>query len=222
MQLAVIIYHTHTQHPPHMHPTPPPHTHTTPPPHTQRQNWKMATDGKSRIPKFSFGFRRTKVQDEPSAPSPDPPSIIRSATPTNPPASRSAESSPKVSRSKSLRLPRPTKYGLKSHSQSSITESNQNGYNGDNDLVPDVKSVKLNISRNSLSPRGRSLTVSGHMSSSSNQSSRSNSPSVSVSTGAGTEKRKLVPKSEAVQSSSQADEVSARCVSSYCLISISR
>ena len=195
------LSHAHTQR----HPSTHPHTHT----HTEAKLKKMATDGKSRIPKFSFGFRRTtKVQDEPSAPlTLEPPSIVRSATPTNPPASRSAESSPKVSRSKSLRLPRPTKYGLKSHSQSSIPEPNQNRYNGDNDLVPDVKSVKLNISRNSLSPRGRSLTVSGHMSSSSNQSSRSNSPSVSTASG-GSEKRRLVPKSDGVQSLSQADEVS--------------
>ena len=110
--------------------------------------------------------------------------IHRSATPTNPPSgSKSAESSPKVSRSKSLRIPRPAKYSLKSQSQTTITESRHNGFSGDDDLVPDMKSIgRL---EHSSSPRGRSQTIT---SSSSNHSSRSNSPSVS-SGGTVTDKR---------------------------------
>ncbi len=165
----------------------------------------------SRIPKFSFGFRRSKVEDEQQSQQlPEPTSINRSATPTNPSPSRSAESSPKVARSKSLRLPRPQKYGLKSSSQSSVTENHQNGYNND-DLVPDVKSVKSvrGTSEGLLSPRGRSLTVSGHVTSSSNQSSRSNSPSVSsITSSTSSEKRRLGVKIEGGPNLSQGDPTS--------------
>ncbi len=162
----------------------------------------------SRIPKFGFGFRRSKVEDEQQQ-SVEPTNINRSATPTDPLASRSAESSPKVARSKSLRLPRPQKYGLKSSSQSSISEANRNGYSNNEDgLVPDVKSVKSlrPPSDGLLAPRGRSYTVSSHVTSSSNQSSRSNSPSV---TSVSVERRRVGVKLEGGHTLSQGEPSSS-------------
>ena len=171
----------------------------------------MASEGKvvghSKLPKFSFSFRRTKKEgasdSSSSSPEHQPQSNIgRSVTPTNSVSgSRSApgsnESSPKVSRSKSLRLPRPTRYGLKSHSQSSISDTKQNGYSHDedNDIYPDTKTVHVPNTRSGyprakshlgtsdgnlrVSPRGRSQTISAG-SSSSNPSSRSSSPGTVV------------------------------------------
>ena len=167
--------------------------------------------GHSKLPRFSFGFRRTKkdgaTHSNSSSPEHQPQSNIgRSATPTDLKisGSRSApgsnESSPKVSRSKSLRLPRSTYRGLKSHSQSSISEAKQNGFSHDEDedMYPDTKTVhvpnmKSGYSKSKsqtsagdghlrLSPRGRSMTISAG-SSSSNPSSRSSSPGNSTVTG---------------------------------------
>lgn len=83
---------------------------------------------KSRIPKFSFGFKKPSpktngIASEGNSPRGMPTQQVRAATPTGiQSAPGSNNTSPNLSRSKSLRVPRSTHYNLKSYSNSALLE----------------------------------------------------------------------------------------------------
>lgn len=130
----------------------------------------------SRIPKMGFGFRKpaknTGTHSEGNSPRGGVGVSETGALPMTPTDTHSApgsnSSSPNLSRSKSLRVPRST-YGLKSHSSSSIVERNQ-GSDEDKDEVevhaagrPQRNQAVSNKPELTYSPRPRSKTIVGGM-----------------------------------------------------------